>query len=142
MFTDIVGYTSMSQRDEVHALLLLEEHRAVLEPLFASYRGRVVKTIGDAFLVEFQSSLEAVECAVEIQRTIASRSKDLEFRIRIGIHLGDAVESEGDIYGDAVNIAERVREAADPGGYASASRPIRACSTRRHSGSRTSGGRR
>jgi adenylate cyclase len=117
MFTDIVGYTSMAQRDEAHALVLLDEHRALLEPLFASRHGRVVKTIGDAFLVEFPSSLEAVECAVEAQRTIASsRSKDSDFRIRIGIHLGDVVENKGDIYGDAVNVASRVQELADPGG--------------------------
>jgi adenylate cyclase len=116
MFTDIVGYTSMSQRDEAHALLLLNEHRAILEPLFASYHGSVFKTMGDAFLVGFPSSLEAVECAVEIKRTIASRSTHLEFRIRIGIHLGDVVETKGDIFGDAVNVAERIRKIADPGG--------------------------
>ena len=116
MFTDIVGYTSMAQRDESRALQLLESHRALLRPIFAAHNGREVKTIGDAFLVEFHSSLEAVECAIGIQRMLTSGSADPSFRVRIGIHLGDVVQSEGEIYGDAVNVVSRVEELAEPGG--------------------------
>jgi len=116
MFTDIVGYTSMSQRNEALALQLLENHRTTLRPIFAAHNGRVVKTIGDAFLVEFPSSLQAVDCAARIQLAVASQGSGSEFKIRIGINLGDVVESEGDIYGDAVNVASRVEGRAEPGG--------------------------
>jgi class 3 adenylate cyclase len=116
MFTDIVGYTSMSQRNEALALQLLENHRTTLRPIFADHNGRIVKTIGDAFLVEFPSSLQAVNCAVRIQYAIPSQGSGSEFKIRIGINLGDIVESEGDIYGDAVNVASRVEGRAEPGG--------------------------
>jgi class 3 adenylate cyclase len=116
MFTDIVGYTSMSQRNEALALQLLENHRTTLRPIFAAHNGRVVKTIGDAFLVEFPSSLQAVNCAVRIQHAIASQDSGSEFKIRVGINLGDVVESDGDIYGDAVNVASRVEGRAEPGG--------------------------
>jgi adenylate cyclase len=106
----------MSQRNEALALQLLENHRTTLRPIFAAHNGRVVKTIGDAFLVEFPSSLQAVNCAVRIQHAIASQDSGSEFKIRVGINLGDVVESDGDIYGDAVNVASRVEGRAEPGG--------------------------
>jgi len=122
MFTDLVGYSALTQRDEKLALALLEEHRALLRPLFQSHQGREVKTLGDGFLVEFASALAAVLCAVEIQQALARRNRDAapgrQLWLRIGIHLGDVLRQGGDIVGDGVNIAARVEPLADTGGIA------------------------
>ena len=119
MFTDIVGYTAMSQRDEKRALKVLESHNDVLRPLFAKHGGTEVKTIGDSFLVEFASALAATECAIEIQRSLAETSrsaKDSPVMLRIGLHLGDVIRRGNDIFGDAVNIASRIEPLAEAGG--------------------------
>src|SRR5437016_8995965 len=77
MFTDMVDYTAMSEKDEALALTLLEEHRQLLHPVFARHGGREVKTIGDGFLVEFPSALEAVRCALEIQQLMSKRNQSV-----------------------------------------------------------------
>jgi len=122
MFTDMVGYTHMSQTDESLSLELLEEHRGLLRPVFAAHGGVEVKTIGDAFLVEFKSALDAALCAVEVQKKMQERNKGAvpsrRVELRIGIHVGDVVSGSGDIYGDAVNVASRIEPLADPGGVA------------------------
>jgi adenylate cyclase len=120
MFTDLVGFTRLGQRDEEAALRLRREHQVLLRPIFARFAGREVKTLGDGFLVEFASAVESVRCAVEIQRAIgmrnASVAPDDMLQLRIGLHLGDVVEEEGDVVGDAVNVASRIEPLADPGG--------------------------
>jgi adenylate cyclase len=120
MFTDVVGFTALGQTNENLALQLLEEHRGVVRPIVAKYRGVEVKTIGDAFLVEFASALEAVECAIEIQTSMHDRNSMLpekeRLQMRIGIHVGDVVHSQGDILGDAVNVSSRIEPIAEPGG--------------------------
>ena len=120
LFTDIVGFSALTQADEPGSLKILEQHNQLLRPIFARFHGREVKTIGDAFLVEFSSALDAVLCAIEIQETLhelePQASGSPKIRIRIGIHLGDVVRSDGDVLGDAVNIASRVVPLADPEG--------------------------
>ena len=120
MFTDMVGYSALSQRDDKLALELLEEHRHLLREIFPRFNGTEIKTIGDAFLIEFNSALEAAQCAIEIQRTLAKRNHDVpaarRIEVRIGIHIGDVVHRGGDVYGDGVNIASRIEPLAGAGG--------------------------
>ena len=120
MFTDIVGYSALAQRNDKLALELLEEHRQLLREIFLRFNGVEIKTIGDAFLVEFNSALQAVECAIEIQRALAKRNHDVarerQLELRIGIHIGDVVHRGSDVYGDGVNIASRIQSVASAGG--------------------------
>src|SRR6266446_1230292 len=120
MFTDMVGYSALAQRDDKVALELLEEHRRLLREIFPPFHGTEIKTIGDAFLVEFGSALEAAQCAIEIQRTLAKRNHDVtsdrRIELKIGIHIGDVVHRNGDVYGDGVNIASRIEALAGAGG--------------------------
>src|ERR1700719_4064537 len=120
MFTDMVGYSALSQRDDKLALELLEEHRQLLREIFPRFNGNEIKTIGDAFLIQFGSALEAAQCAIEIQRTLAKRNHDVttdrRVELKIGIHIGDVVHRGGDVYGDGVNIASRIEALAGAGG--------------------------
>ena len=115
-----MDYTAMSEKDEALALTLLEEHRQLLHPVFARHGGREVKTIGDGFLVEFPSALEAVRCALEIQQLMSKRNQSVpserKILLRVAVHLGDVEHRDGDIYGDAVNVASRIQPLAEPGG--------------------------
>src|SRR3954451_22726273 len=120
MVTDMVGYSALAQRDDKLALELLEEHRRLLREIFPRFHGAEIKTIGDAFLVEFGSALEAAQCAIEIQRGLAKRNTDVtsdrRIQLKIGIHIGDVVHRDGDVYGDGVNIASRIDQLAGAGG--------------------------
>jgi TolB-like protein/class 3 adenylate cyclase len=120
MFTDMVGYSALTQKDEALALRLLEEHRQILRSIFLKRGGKEIKTIGDAFLVEFSSALDATQSAIEIQRELFERNRAAQdvhpIQIRIGLHVGDVVFKERDVYGDGVNIASRIEPLAEPGG--------------------------
>ncbi|HEY6283627.1 MAG TPA: adenylate/guanylate cyclase domain-containing protein [Nitrososphaerales archaeon] len=118
MFTDIVGYTAMAQTNESRALALLKEHKELIRPIFALHGGREVKTMGDAFLVEFASALAATNCAIDLESALLkfNEGKKDKVRVRVGIHVGDVVHEEGDVYGDAVNIASRIEPLAEGGG--------------------------
>lgn len=117
MYTDIEGYTALTQTDESLAMKLLETHRELLRPVFAKYSGREIKTMGDSFLLEFDSALQATECAVEAQKTLRvfNQTASRKIPLRIGIHAGDVIHSDGDVYGDAVNIASRIVRLASGG---------------------------
>jgi adenylate cyclase len=120
MFTDMVGYSALTQHNEALALELLQEHRRLLRSIFPKHRGSEIKTIGDGFLVEFSSALAAVQCGIEIQEMIAKRNSVNPpqgcFQVRIGIHLGDVVRSDNDVVGDGVNIAARIEPLAGASG--------------------------
>lgn len=122
MFTDMVGSTGLAQRDEALALEVAEEHRALVRQCLTEHHGREIKTLGDGFLAEFPSALDAVDCGMRIQEGVRARSARVgerrRFELRVGIHLGDVVESGTDIAGDAVNVASRIEALAEPGGVA------------------------
>jgi adenylate cyclase len=119
MFTDVAGSTSLAQADEQGALRLLREQERLVRPLLEIHRGRLVKSMGDGLLIEFSNALDAVECAVDLQRHFQERNareSGPALRVRIGIHLGDVEEAGSDILGDAVNVAARIYPLAEPGG--------------------------
>jgi TolB-like protein/class 3 adenylate cyclase/tetratricopeptide (TPR) repeat protein len=119
--TDVAGYSRLMGVDEEGTLAALKIYRReLIDPKIAEHRGRIVKTTGDGALVEFASAVDAVRCAMEIQRIMAERNsalpEDRRVEFRIGINVGDIIIDEGDIYGDGVNIAARVEALARPGG--------------------------
>ncbi len=120
VFTDMVGYTGLSQRDERLALQLLDRHNEVMRRILEKHGGREVKTIGDAFLMEFGSALAATEFAIDAQQAFrelnAKEPPERNIVVRIGIHVGDVVKRGDDIFGDAVNVASRIYPLAEPGG--------------------------
>jgi class 3 adenylate cyclase/pimeloyl-ACP methyl ester carboxylesterase len=118
---DVVGYSRLMSVDEMGTLTSLKAHRRELvDPAIAGHHGRIVKTTGDGALVEFGSVVDAVQCAVAIQRGMLSRNKDIgeDKRIvfRIGVNIGDIIIDDGDIFGDGVNIAARLQTLCEPGG--------------------------
>jgi adenylate cyclase len=118
---DVVGYSRLMAADETGTHTRLKALRKdFIEPTIAAHHGRIVKLLGDGALVEFASAVDAVECAVAIQRGVAERQEDVreEQRIafRIGINIGDIISEEGDIYGDGVNVAARLEALAEPEG--------------------------
>jgi class 3 adenylate cyclase len=112
MFSDLVDYTSMMDRDEAKALRVLHASAVVHRELVAKYGGRLLKELGDGFLSSFDSASRAVECAIDLQKTAGESG---EFRLRIGIHLGEVTISGNDAFGSGVNVAARIQGAAAPG---------------------------
>ena len=119
MFTDLHAYSAIVQRNEEAGLRLLREEERVVRDVIPKFHGREVKTIGDAFLIEFTSALEACRCAVTLQRELRDRNVNApvgeRIELRVGIHVGDVERRGTDILGDAVNIASRIQSVAHPG---------------------------
>jgi adenylate cyclase len=118
---DVAGYSKLMGADEEDTLTRLNTHRReFLDPKIGEYRGRVVKRTGDGVLIEFASAVDATRCALEIQRGMTVRNaevpSDRRIEFRIGIHIGDIIVEEDDIFGDGVNIAARLEGIAEPGG--------------------------
>src|SRR6516225_10201149 len=118
---DVAGYSRLMGLDEEGTHERLQAHfRELVEPKIAEHRGRTVKNTGDGFLAEFASVVDAVRCAVEIQRAMVDREpevpEDRRIRFRIGVNLGDVIVEEHDIFGDGVNIAARLEALAERGG--------------------------
>ena len=118
---DLAGYSRLMGADEEGTHERLKAHlRELVEPKIKEHRGRIVKNTGDGFLAEFPSVVDAVRCAVKIQRGMAERepevSEERRIRFRIGINLGDVIVEEHDIFGDGVNVAARLEALAEPGG--------------------------
>jgi len=119
MFTDMVGSTAAAQSDEASALKLIRDQEDLLRPKFSDHGGREIKSLGDGFLVVFDSALRAVQCAIDIQESLRERNAVAGVQplsIRIGVHLGDVEERGNDVFGDSVNVASRIEPLADPGG--------------------------
>ena len=113
LFTDIVGFTSLMRSDEKKALNLLYYNRQLLDPIIKKHNGEVLKEMGDGTLNSFPSAIEAVKCAIEIQEMLDSVPS---MNLRMGVHIGDVIVENDDIFGDGVNIASRIQDLAKPGG--------------------------
>jgi len=118
---DVAGYSRMMGVDEEGTLRALKAIRAeLIDPTIAAHGGRLVKTTGDGLLVEFSSVVDALSCATEVQAGMAERNAavlpDKRIEFRIGLHQGDIVVEDGDIFGDGVNVAARLEAQAEPGG--------------------------
>src|SRR5918995_1122686 len=118
---DVVGYSTLMERDEAGTFERLQAHRKDLfEPEVARHHGQIFKLMGDGMLAEFGSVVDAVECAVSLQRGLAERNaavpEDQRIRVRIGINLGEVIVEGEDRYGEGVNVAARLQQLADPGG--------------------------
>jgi TolB-like protein/Tfp pilus assembly protein PilF len=121
MAADVVGYGRLMGQDEAGTFERLRAHRKELfEPEIAQHHGRVFKLVGDGLLAEFASVVDAVECAAVLQRGMAQRNRELpvdqRIDIRIGLHVGDVIVEDSDRHGDAVNVAARLQQSAEPGG--------------------------
>ena len=118
---DVVGYSRLMEQDEAGTLAELRARRHdVLMPSVGHHGGRVFKLMGDGVFIEFSSVVNAVECAVDIQKTMQAKNEsgpaDRPIRLRIGINMGDVIVEGSDLYGDGVNLAARLETLADPGG--------------------------
>jgi len=112
VFTDIVGYTQQMDADEQQTMKLLERQKEIVYPIVESFNGQVLKEIGDGLLMMFDSAIQAVRCVIAFQQEL----KNEEFSVRAGIHIGDIIFKDGDVFGSAVNIAARIEPLAEPNG--------------------------
>ncbi|HME72733.1 MAG TPA: adenylate/guanylate cyclase domain-containing protein [Myxococcota bacterium] len=124
MFTDVVGFTALTERDEAAAVRVRERHRELVRTLVHQFDGELVDATGDESLSIFPSALRAVDCALALQGALRSHP---DVRLRIGVHLGDVLRRGAEVIGEGVNVASRIRPLAEPGASASRSRSTRWC---------------
>ena len=130
MFTDIVGYSAMINKDQNHALQLLETHDKIIEPIISNYKGTIIKKIGDAIFAEFSDPRSGIDTAIKIQselkkRNAVSENKDI-IQIRIGLHIGDMIRKDDDLFGHDVNLCSRIESIAPRGGIAASNALVNA----------------
>ncbi|MBI3756961.1 MAG: adenylate/guanylate cyclase domain-containing protein, partial [Deltaproteobacteria bacterium] len=117
MFTDIVGFSRQMGADESRTLRLLAIHNQIIQQATTAHNGAVIKTVGDGFLVDFPSVVHAVQCAQQVHAQLRAYNADKEsteqIHVRIGIHSGDIVQQDGDVFGDGVNVASRLQGLAE-----------------------------
>ena len=119
MFSDIKNYSKKMNRDEKLALRLLQDHNQIMKNSIENFKGRIVEIIGDAFLAAFESATDCLNCCIQIQEKFrdynSAKPKHEKIKVRIGVHVGDVIEFEGKLKGDALNIAARIQQIAEPG---------------------------
>ena len=117
---DVKGYSLLMADDEAFTIKTLKEYRSIMSTLIQEHHGRVVDAPGDNLLAEFSSAVDAVECAVEIQKCLKAKNdqlkEDKKLQYRIGVNVGDVVQDGDRIYGNGVNVAARIEGLAEPGG--------------------------
>jgi len=120
MFTDIYGYSKMMSNNESKALTLLAVHDEIVSNVIADYTGKILKKMGDAIFAEFKSSVDALNCAINIQDALKQyndqKAANDKIIIRIGLHVGDVIVKDNDLFGEGINVAARLEPLADPGG--------------------------
>src|SRR3981081_3031498 len=124
---DVAGYSRMMGTDEAGTHATFKAHRSAIYPIILNHGGRVVKNTGDGFLLEFPSIVGAIESAIAMQTLMADRNNhlpaDRAMQFRLGVHMGDVMADEDEVYGDGVNIAVRLETVAVPGGVAGSAQP-------------------
>ena len=125
MFTDIVGYSAMVSKNESRAMELLANHDAIIEPILQSQKGKVIKKIGDAIFAEFPNANAGLDAAKEVQFELRQRNevsnKSDQIQIRIGLHCGEVIRKDNDLFGNDVNLCARIESVAPYGGIAASS---------------------
>jgi len=143
MFTDIAGYSSMVSRDEKGAMKLLSMHDKIIEPILNDHGGKIIKKIGDSIFARFNSPLDGVETAIKIQQKLKTRNSisdsQNKFKIRIGLHIGNVIEKDNDLFGHDVNLCSRIESIAPIGGIAVSNDMILACNDTNNINSREMG---
>jgi adenylate cyclase len=124
LIADVVGYSRLMGEDDLATVRTLREYQKVIASYIVQYRGRVVDSPGDNLLSEFKSVVDAVQCAVKIQRELAERNAEISdgrrMEYRIGVNIGDVIQKGKRIYGDGINVAARLEALAEPGGISAA----------------------
>jgi DNA-binding response OmpR family regulator len=119
MFSDMKNYSKKMNRNEKQALKLLQDHNQIMKDAIEKFKGRIVEIIGDAFLAAFESATDCLNCCIRIQEKFrdynSEKPKHEKIKVRIGVHVGDVIEFEGKLKGDALNIAARIQQIAEPG---------------------------
>jgi DNA-binding response OmpR family regulator len=119
MFSDMKNYSKKMNRDEKLGLKLLQDHNRIMKDSIEKFKGRIVEIIGDAFLAAFESATDCLNCCINIQEKFrdynSEKPKHEKIKVRIGVHVGDVIEFEGKLKGDALNIAARIQQIAEPG---------------------------